>query len=404
MANFMQRLVSKKKRRFQEDGFDLDMTFITKKIVAMGFPAENIEGVYRNKMADVKKFFDARHKDHYKVYNLCSERGYDPAKFYGRVANYPFDDHNAPPFILIKPFCEDVHQYLTEDDRNVAVIHCKAGKGRTGVMICAYLLHCGMWPETQEALDFYGHARTKNGKGVTIPSQIRFVDYYGRCIREKREYQPTTLIFKSIHLHGIPNFQHGTSAPFFTIRQGPEKVLIFKSAVFEGIAKDQKEAVLLLEPPTPVCGDVKLEFFHKTKTSKEKMFHLWFNTFFVENNKLTLPKKEIDKANKDKKHKIYPGDFHVDLLFDSPEGELRRATQAQIAATEAAARQMLGRAVPSKDTPLDESVAEAAARKGEPKLRHQASTLSEGAESLDEDLTTDEDDDDEWEGLPISDV
>ena len=26
MANFMQRLVSKKKRRFQEEGFDLDMT------------------------------------------------------------------------------------------------------------------------------------------------------------------------------------------------------------------------------------------------------------------------------------------------------------------------------------------------------------------------------------------
>ena len=26
MANFVQKLVSKKKRRFQEDGFDLDMT------------------------------------------------------------------------------------------------------------------------------------------------------------------------------------------------------------------------------------------------------------------------------------------------------------------------------------------------------------------------------------------
>lgn len=86
---------------------------------------------------------------------------------------------------------------------------------------------------------------------MTIPSQIRFVEYYGRVVRDKLEYQPTTLIFKSIHLHGIPNIQGGTCAPFFTIRQGPEKVLIFKSQVYEGISKDQKEAVLLLDPATP---------------------------------------------------------------------------------------------------------------------------------------------------------
>lgn len=50
------------------------------------------------------------------------------------------------------------------------------------------------------------------------------------------------------------------------------------------------------------------------------MFHMWFNTFFIENHRFRVEKGLIDKANKDKKHKIFPQDFSVELYFDPADG------------------------------------------------------------------------------------
>ena len=41
--NRVRGLVSKKKKRFQGDGFDLDLSFITPRIIAMGFPSTGYE-------------------------------------------------------------------------------------------------------------------------------------------------------------------------------------------------------------------------------------------------------------------------------------------------------------------------------------------------------------------------
>ena len=80
------------------------------------------------------------------------------------MAFFPFDDHNAPPIGLFDSFCQDVDEWLSKDPKNVVVTHCKAGKGRTGVMICAYLMHNKSFATPDEAFKFYGEKRTYNGR------------------------------------------------------------------------------------------------------------------------------------------------------------------------------------------------------------------------------------------------
>ncbi len=87
-------------------------TYVTDRIIAMGYPSEGTEGVYRNKLTSVQRFFARRHPNSFRLYNLCSERFYDVTKFDGCVARFPFDV--CTPCVLCAVLCRGVVLFQTK--------------------------------------------------------------------------------------------------------------------------------------------------------------------------------------------------------------------------------------------------------------------------------------------------
>jgi phosphatidylinositol-3,4,5-trisphosphate 3-phosphatase/dual-specificity protein phosphatase PTEN len=64
---YLRNLVSKQRRRMLVDGYDLDMSYITDRMLAMSFPAERMRAMYRNPLWQVKSVLDMRHQGNYMV-------------------------------------------------------------------------------------------------------------------------------------------------------------------------------------------------------------------------------------------------------------------------------------------------------------------------------------------------
>lgn len=46
------------------------------------------------------------------------------------------------------------------------------------------MLYSEKFKKAEDALAFYAYARTKNNKGVTIPSQIRYIHYFEKFLKQ----------------------------------------------------------------------------------------------------------------------------------------------------------------------------------------------------------------------------
>ncbi|KAI0399700.1 phosphatases II [Xylaria palmicola] len=234
MASLLRQIVAGPRARHPEAG--LDLCYVTDNIIATSGPSQTYpQRAYRNPLDRLVKFLDDRHGKNWAIWEFRAEgTGYPDALVYNRIRHYPWPDHHPPPFRLVPMILASMRDWLSGNDleadvsdagehksklatqvlnalkhnkdERVVVVHCKAGKGRSGTMACSYLIaECGWTPKEAIARFTERRMRPNFGPGVSIPSQVRWLSYVDRWTKGGKKYVDRDIEILEVHVWGLRN-------------------------------------------------------------------------------------------------------------------------------------------------------------------------------------------------------
>ena len=154
------------------------------------------------------KWLDDNHGEKWCIWEFRAEgTGYTDDEVYNRIRHYPWPDHHPPPFALLPSIMAGMRDWLNgpeSEPGRVVVVHCKAGKGRSGTIAVSYLISEELW-SMEDAIQRFTARRMRHGfgPGISIPSQVRWLGYVDWWTKHRKIYVERQVEIVEVHVWGL---------------------------------------------------------------------------------------------------------------------------------------------------------------------------------------------------------
>ncbi|XP_066409213.1 tensin-1 isoform X4 [Molothrus aeneus] len=297
-----------------ESSCELDLVYITERIIAVSYPSAAEEQSYSSNLREVAHMLKSKHGNNYVLFNL-SERRRDVNKLHPKVLDFGWPDMHTPALEKICSICKAMDTWLNAAAHNVVVLHNKGNRGRLGVVVAAYMHYSNISASADQALDRFAMKRFYEDKVVPVgqPSQKRYIHYFSGLLSGSIKMNNKPLFLHHVIMHGIPNFESkGGCRPFLKIYQAMQPV--YTSGIYNVQGDSQTGICITIEPGLLLKGDILLKCYHKKFRSptRDVIFRVQFHTCAVHDLDVVFGKEDLDEAFRDDR---FPEYGKVEFVF-----------------------------------------------------------------------------------------
>lgn len=249
---------------------DLDISYITQRILVMPCPSEGLESTYRtNHIEDVKIYLESRFLPmKLSIYNLgprSCPRIPPPVRTVEGNFIYPPvpPSYKAPTLAGLYALAEDMYGFLNADPKTVIVIQSPdGGKAMAATMVCALLVYSQLVTEPEDAMQIFAVKRMPPNMRA---SELRYLYYLGDVVRSVPHlphYNPVTLV--SVTLNPVPRMTKARDGCRVYIEVAANDRILFSTLQeYERMRLySAHEGKIALPLNVTVCGDVTVTLYH----------------------------------------------------------------------------------------------------------------------------------------------